>query len=97
MLYPQALCTTEPILFELCECKDASVERIKSGEVQVTFRRWLPVELRSRWEEIWCDASPFILVNEPDKIIWTLEKNQKFSVKSTYNALTSRDTFNLNL
>jgi len=90
-LYPQPLCISDPILFELCECKDVSVEKIRSGEVHITFRRWLLIELRSRWEEIWCDASSFILVNEPDKIIWTLEKNQKFSVKSAYNALTSND------
>jgi len=90
-LYQQPLCITDPELFELCECKEATVDKIRCWEVIISFRRWLPRDLRDRWEQIWEDVLSFPLDNDPDVILWSLEKNNKFLVKSTYNALTSSD------
>lgn len=39
-------------------------------------------------EKIWEDVESFQL---PDVVFWKLEKSQKFSVKSMYNAQTSSD------
>jgi hypothetical protein len=90
-VYQQPLCTVAPELFELCECKEVTVNKVRSGEVQITFRRWLPDNLRTSWDQIWCDVISFRLENELDRIVWSLEKNRRFSVKSVYNSLTSLD------
>jgi hypothetical protein len=90
-LYQQPLCITDPELFELCECKEATVDKIRCWEVIISFRRWLPRDLRDRWEQIWEDVLSFPRDNDLDVILWSLEKNKKFFVKSTYNALTSSD------
>lgn len=90
-VYQQPLCLVAPDLFELCECKDITVKNARNGEIPITFRRWLPADLRGRWEQIWRDILVFPLENVSDEIGWSLEKNNKFSVKSTYNALTRND------
>lgn len=90
-VYQQSLCLVAPDLFELCDCKDITVKNARNGEIPITFRRWLPADLRGRWEQIWRDILVFPLENVSDEIRWSLEKNNKFSVKSTYNALTSND------
>lgn len=90
-LYQQPLCVLVPELFELCECKDTTVEKNRSGQIQISFRRWLPWDLRIKWEQIWEDVISFPLDDRADMILWSLEKNKKFSVKSTYSALTSTD------
>jgi len=40
-LYDKLLCTIAPIIFILCEQKEVSVAKVKNGEVQLKFRRWL--------------------------------------------------------
>jgi len=52
---------------------------------------WLPEDLRLGWDQIWGDALSFLLESEPDRITWSLGKNNKFSVKSVYNAITRND------
>jgi hypothetical protein len=61
------------------------------GTSSITFTRWLTPELNQEWDEILKDASVFQLEDEPDMASWKLENIGKFSVKSTYNALTSSD------
>lgn len=93
-LYQQHLCTIAPELFEPCENKDITVDKVRSNEMEITFRRWLPQDLRLQWEQIWAYAGNFIFGNESDRIIWSLEKNYKFSMKSAYNALTRNEAGN---
>jgi len=67
-VYHKPLCIIAPQLFELCECKDATVDKVRSGEVHITFRRWLLEDLRLSWEQIWRDALSFHLEVEADRI-----------------------------
>lgn len=60
-LYQQPICEIAPVLFELCDQKDITVDKMRSGEVAMTFRRGLPKDLRNSWEHIWRDASSFPL------------------------------------
>jgi hypothetical protein len=80
-----------PVLFELCECKDITVKNARSDGIPITFRRWLPADLRASWEQIWRDVLNFPLESTPDRIVWSLKKNSIFHVKCTYNALTRND------
>jgi hypothetical protein len=41
---------------------------VRSGEVHITFRRWLLEDLRLSWEQIWRDALSFHLEVEADRI-----------------------------
>jgi hypothetical protein len=59
--------------------------------MSVTFSRWLTTELRYDWGTILNDASKAQLGSAHDIVSWKLENRGKFSVKSTYNALTSSD------
>lgn len=38
------------------------------------------------------DTQDFLLEDLDDEIVWKLENNKRFSVKSMYNALTKNDT-----
>ena len=42
-----------PVLYALCEQKDASVAENKNGVVRITFRRWLLADLQYIWNMIW--------------------------------------------
>ena len=43
------------------------------------------------WEKIWLDASNFNLDSSPDRVVWSLEKSGRFSVKSLYEGLTKNE------
>ena len=92
-LYNDPLCSRSPDLFKLCDCdqKDIYVSQLISGLVPVSFCRWLTLELSNEWEKIMEDIFEINLVDEKDKVVWKLESNGTFSVKSTYNALTSSE------
>ena len=62
-----------------------------SGTRSISFTRWLAPELNQEWGKILNDNSVFQLEDVPDMASWKLENRGKFSVKSTYNALTSSD------
>jgi hypothetical protein len=59
-----------------------------SGLIPLSFSRWLTSELRDEWDKIMKDILETQLVSEHDIVFWKLENKGKFSVKSTYNALT---------
>ena len=78
------------MLFTLCENKNITVAQAMNG-VPITFRRWIFQELRIMWEKIWLDASNFNLDSSPDRVVWSLEKSGRFSVKSLYEGLTKNE------
>jgi hypothetical protein len=59
-----------------------------SGEVNISFSRWLTPDLQSEWCTIKDEIFAIQLGSDQDTVSWKLESNGKFSVKSTYNALT---------
>jgi len=86
-VYKNPLYVSAPLLFELCENKDITVDHFLKGST-ITFRRWLFDDLRIAWNVIWQDALKFQLTTNDDSVIWLIGKSGKFSVKSLYNALT---------
>jgi hypothetical protein len=76
----------------MCEQKENTVDSIKNGDIVISFRRWLPVELRGVWQKIWALVEAFQLSETSDKIIWKWDKKGKFTVKSIYNMLTEGDS-----
>jgi hypothetical protein len=48
-LYNAPLCTLHPDLFKLCNQKDITVFQLISGEVNISFSRWLTPDLQSEW------------------------------------------------
>jgi len=61
------------------------------GEIQITVCRWLVDDLKDSWDKIVHDALLFPLSDGQDKIGWKLGSKGRFSVKSTYNALTTTE------
>lgn len=90
-LYNDPLCLLFPDLFKLCEQQSISVYQFISDTVPVTFCRWLTDDLNLEWNKIVEDASTILLDTNQDVVSWKLENSGKFSVKSTYNALTNSD------
>lgn len=97
LFWPDAWLRNEPLnvlfpdLFKLCDQKDIMVADVLNNLDSITFRRWLTDDLRSWWELIIKESSDVQLGIDRDIISWKLESRGKFSVKSTYNAVTSCD------
>jgi len=81
-----------PVVFKLCVQKDVYVYQVVTEAVNITFTRWLTNELSDEWNNILHGIMKIKLVGKEDCVGWKLGKNSKFSVKSTYNALTSNDS-----
>ena len=90
-LYKDPLSIVASLLFHLCEYKEVNVDKVKKMVIFVSLLEDGYQRSKSSWDKIWKDVKSFQLKNEPDIVLWKLEKNQKFSVKSMYNALTSND------
>jgi hypothetical protein len=60
-LYDKPLSDITPVLFTLCDQKEAKVYQVKNGLVQITFRRWLTNELLNYWDFILSDVHNFEL------------------------------------
>jgi len=90
-LYNEPLCILFPDLFKLCEQQNISVCQLIRGTINVTFCRWLTKELNLMWNKIIADAATVVLDSGHDIVSWKLENSGRFSVKSTYNALTYSD------
>lgn len=61
----------------------------KGGNLR--FRRWLPAIIHEQWEVMRRTVLNQHCTDETDKISWKWTKNNKFSVKSTYEHLTKED------
>jgi len=90
-LFEQPLCVITPELFTLSEQKHVYVRDVKNGNIQLTFRRWLSNDLRTIWSKIWELVELFQLNEQDDIIKWKWENKGKFTVRSTYNKLTTND------
>ena len=64
-LYNYPLCILHPDLFKLCDQKDISVFQLISGEVAISFCRWLTPELQSEWYKIKGDIFDTQLGSDP--------------------------------
>jgi hypothetical protein len=93
-LYDSPLCILFPDLFKLCNQKEISVYQGVQETSAVTFCRWLSDELASSWAKIIQDLEHVQLTDLPDIVLWKLDKKNAFTVKSTYNALTSNENGN---
>lgn len=51
-LFDRPLCYLIPEPYILGEQKKVSVATVKNGGVQLSFRRWLPIEIRDFWTKI---------------------------------------------
>jgi hypothetical protein len=51
-LFDKPLCSLIPELFILCKKKEVSVYNVKKGNAQLSFQRWLPIELRDIWTKV---------------------------------------------
>jgi hypothetical protein len=73
-VFDRPLCLLTPELYTLCEQKEITVDRVKSGEIQLSFRRWLTPELRNVWDKIWALVVAFPLSENHDMILWKWDK-----------------------
>ena len=72
-LYEKPLYTVVPVVFILCEQKEASVANVKNGKIQITVD-----ELQTCWDKINSDVNTFRLQENENVIIWRLEKTTVF-------------------
>lgn len=89
-LFDKPLSATAPVLYELCESKEVTVAQFRRG-MKITFRRWLPEDLRTCWDKICADISTFQFSDISNSVIWMLEGKGILSVKSVYNALSKSE------
>jgi len=77
-VYDSLICCIAPVLYILCDQKDVCVADVKSGRIQITFRRWLTDELQSCWDLIWADTTRFQLREAEDVVVWKNGKSKSF-------------------
>jgi len=87
----QPICAKFPILYELSEVKNISVGEFIRKNGLITFRRWLLTILQEQWEVLKQHALATPLSQNQDKVSWKWSQKGIFSVKSTYDRLTSND------
>ena len=91
-MYDKPLNVLFPDLFKLCEKQNIPVQQVKCDIQLVSFTRWLVNDLQHDWLKI---LSYLNLINKSDckdKVTWKFGKNGRFSVKSTYDAMTVNDS-----
>ena len=81
-LFDRPLCYLIPEPYILGEQKKVSVATVNNGGVQLSFRRWLPIEIRDIWTKIWSLVEMFQLSENPDKIMWKWDKKGANSLLS---------------
>lgn len=57
----------------------------------IQFKYNLPTLLHSQWYELAAELNNVQLTNTPDQVKWLWEKSGKFSVKSVYDRMRSRE------
>jgi hypothetical protein len=90
-LYDKPLNVLFPDLFKLCEKQNISVQQVKCDIQLVSFTRWLVSDLQDDWLKFFSDLDIINISDGKDKVTWKFGKNGRFSVKSTYDAMTVND------
>lgn len=75
----------------LCEQKNITVFQVKSGEIQLSFTRWLVDNLKSDWDKVLADVSQYHFKHGEDFVKWKFGNKGSFSVQSVYNAITTNE------
>ena len=91
-LYDKPLNVLFPDLFKLCEKQNISVQQVKCDIQLVSFTRWLVNDLQDDWLKNLSDLNLINKSDGKDKVTWKFGKNGRFSVKSTYDAMTVNDS-----
>jgi hypothetical protein len=86
---PNSLRHQFPDLYEISNDQDMSVAQAARSRWNLSFRRWLTVDLQEQMRELRNILCTVALSEEMDKPIWQCEKNGKFSVKSVYKNICS--------
>ena len=73
-LYDKSILAVVPALLILCDQKEVSAADVKSGQIQITFRRWLTDDLQSCWDKVCSGVDSFFLQEGEDVIIWKFER-----------------------
>lgn len=91
-LYDKPLCILFSDLFKICEQQNITVQQVKNDVREITFTRWLVDNLQKDWHKILRELDYVNVTNERDIVSRKFGINGRFSVKSTYNAMTVNDS-----
>jgi hypothetical protein len=81
------LCDLYPVLFDLCQMQDCTVQQCVDSNYVIPFRRRLHGSLLETWNRITSKLENLPLSSTPDRISWKLNRNGIFSTKSVYKFL----------
>jgi hypothetical protein len=88
------LCLCYPMLYDLSLNQGVSVHEVAMNEWVVQFKVRLHGVLREQWYQLAVKLNRVELNNEKDIPLWNWTSSKKFTVKSTYEQLTKRDSGN---
>jgi len=76
-------------IFKICnEQNNIVYDVLQDNEVNLTFRRTFGITEIEEWKVMISQVNEVTLQDEPDTVIWALEKNLKLTIASLYKALT---------
>ena len=82
-----SLCVSYPSLFDISQAQDWSFEKVLSNNCVIPFRRrFLPL-MEEQWRYITECAARAVINDTPDRAVWSLNTNGRFSTKSMYQFL----------
>jgi hypothetical protein len=91
-LCDKPICTTTPVVFDLCEEKDVTVHQFLVCGGQLKFTRWLPPILFEQWVETVKHAFNSQFCNTNDTVKWRWEGGRGvYTTRSMYDHLTRED------
>jgi len=91
-LEKKPLCVLHPVLYDLCTDKNISTYQFLLRHGQLGFTRWLTPLLFAEWLGIINDVYQYPFENSRDISLWDWNKNNTFSSKSVYEALTKENS-----
>lgn len=78
-----------PLLFNICNFQDCTVNKCLDVDVNTFFRRWLSPELGDQRNGIFAMARNLCTSNNGDIVKWALGSKTSFTTKSLYDFLDS--------
>lgn len=73
-------------IFKICEQQGETIARLFVNDCwQITFRRKFGPREMMEWDEIQECLNSIELSQNPDRVVWRLEKSGKFTARSLYN------------